>query len=359
MGDAANALGERIAAVLAHRSRGAGDRVRRALAHAGASSRPPSSPWPRTLPVAGTRVGVLLRNRPAPGRVPARRAARRRVRRRDRPAARRRAHPRARSRRSSFPASPASRTISRGSSAPTSAATTLSRARRRGRRSRSRDAARRRIRPTRPGVAVQMLTSGTTGPPKRIDLAYEMLRRVLVGREALRVQPRREPAPARRRRGRQLAARPPGRPVPRPAVRQRRPLVRAARALHGRRLGRRRAPPSSGDGEPRAGRAAHGARGRRRPRRPEQRPLGDLGHGAARRPTTPMRSWPSTESRCSARTPRPSSAAASRAGTWPTTGSSGRRSAAASVARTRAASCASSIPTTAACSAPTRKGCSR
>jgi len=33
----------------------------------------------------------------------------------------------------------------------------------------------------RPGVAVQMLTSGTTGPPKRVDLAYEMLRRVLVG----------------------------------------------------------------------------------------------------------------------------------------------------------------------------------
>jgi acyl-CoA synthetase (AMP-forming)/AMP-acid ligase II len=33
----------------------------------------------------------------------------------------------------------------------------------------------------RPGVAVQMLTSGTTGPPKRVDLSYEMLRRVLVG----------------------------------------------------------------------------------------------------------------------------------------------------------------------------------
>ena len=36
-------------------------------------------------------------------------------------------------------------------------------------------------RPTRPGVAVQMLTSGTTGPPKRIDLSYETLWRVLVG----------------------------------------------------------------------------------------------------------------------------------------------------------------------------------
>ena len=33
----------------------------------------------------------------------------------------------------------------------------------------------------RPGVAVRMLTSGTTGPPKRVDLGYRMLERVLVG----------------------------------------------------------------------------------------------------------------------------------------------------------------------------------
>jgi acyl-CoA synthetase (AMP-forming)/AMP-acid ligase II len=33
----------------------------------------------------------------------------------------------------------------------------------------------------RPGVAVRMLTSGTTGPPKRIDLTYDTLERVLVG----------------------------------------------------------------------------------------------------------------------------------------------------------------------------------
>ena len=33
----------------------------------------------------------------------------------------------------------------------------------------------------RPGVAVRMLTSGTTGPPKRIDLTYQTLERVLVG----------------------------------------------------------------------------------------------------------------------------------------------------------------------------------
>ncbi len=33
----------------------------------------------------------------------------------------------------------------------------------------------------RAGVAVRMLTSGTTGPPKRVDLGYETLERVLVG----------------------------------------------------------------------------------------------------------------------------------------------------------------------------------
>jgi acyl-CoA synthetase (AMP-forming)/AMP-acid ligase II len=36
-------------------------------------------------------------------------------------------------------------------------------------------------RPSCDGVAVQMLTSGTTGPPKRIDLSYEMLARSLAG----------------------------------------------------------------------------------------------------------------------------------------------------------------------------------
>lgn len=38
-----------------------------------------------------------------------------------------------------------------------------------------------RTRSGRPGVAVRMLTSGTTGPPKRIDLSYRTLERVLVG----------------------------------------------------------------------------------------------------------------------------------------------------------------------------------
>ncbi|MBX7430557.1 AMP-binding protein [Mycobacterium sp. Y57] len=37
--------------------------------------------------------------------------------------------------------------------------------------------------PGRPGVAVRMLTSGTTGPPKRVDLTYDMLARSVLGQE--------------------------------------------------------------------------------------------------------------------------------------------------------------------------------
>lgn len=37
--------------------------------------------------------------------------------------------------------------------------------------------------PGRPGVAVRMLTSGTTGPPKRIDLTYDMLAHSVMGAE--------------------------------------------------------------------------------------------------------------------------------------------------------------------------------
>ena len=36
----------------------------------------------------------------------------------------------------------------------------------------------------RPGVAVRMLTSGTTGPPKRIDLTYDMLAHSVIGADA-------------------------------------------------------------------------------------------------------------------------------------------------------------------------------
>ncbi len=48
----------------------------------------------------------------------------------------------------------------------------------------------------RPGVAVRMLTSGTTGPPKRIDLTYDMLARSVIGPE-----PERSPAPTKPRHG--------------------------------------------------------------------------------------------------------------------------------------------------------------
>ena len=48
----------------------------------------------------------------------------------------------------------------------------------------------------RSGVAVRMLTSGTTGPPKRVDLTYEMLARSVMGRD-----PAAAPAPTGLRRG--------------------------------------------------------------------------------------------------------------------------------------------------------------
>ena len=48
----------------------------------------------------------------------------------------------------------------------------------------------------RPGVAVRMLTSGTTGPPKRVDLTYGMLARSLMGPE-----PAESPPPTQLRRG--------------------------------------------------------------------------------------------------------------------------------------------------------------
>jgi long-chain acyl-CoA synthetase len=45
-------------------------------------------------------------------------------------------------------------------------------------------------------VAVRMLTSGTTGPPKRVDLSYDMLARSVMGPE-----PEQAPAPTQLRRG--------------------------------------------------------------------------------------------------------------------------------------------------------------
>jgi len=48
----------------------------------------------------------------------------------------------------------------------------------------------------RPGVAVRMLTSGTTGPPKRVDLTYDMLAHSVMGPED-----QRSPSPTELRRG--------------------------------------------------------------------------------------------------------------------------------------------------------------
>ncbi len=48
----------------------------------------------------------------------------------------------------------------------------------------------------RPGVAVRMLTSGTTGPPERIDLSYDMLAHSVMGPD-----PDHAPAPTQLRRG--------------------------------------------------------------------------------------------------------------------------------------------------------------
>ena len=54
----------------------------------------------------------------------------------------------------------------------------------------------RRRTPGRPGVAVRMLTSGTTGPPKRVDLTYDMLAHSVMGPE-----PDQSPAPTELRHG--------------------------------------------------------------------------------------------------------------------------------------------------------------
>ena len=71
----------------------------------------------------------------------------------------------------------------------------------------------------RPGVAVRMLTSGTTGPPKRIDLTYDMLARSVIGPE-----PDRSPPPTELRqwcRDRQRSDGAHRRRLPRAAVRWR------------------------------------------------------------------------------------------------------------------------------------------
>ena len=250
------------------RSRGAGARVRAALAHVGRARRDRSTRSPRTSPAPGTRVGVLLRNRPAPvglllgvlragGCVVD-----------DQPRAGRRAHPRATSRRSTSPCVAGEPDdLGRLVGAPSSRATTLAADDLGEPLDVTAGAAAPARPPTRPGVAVQMLTSGTTGPPKRVDLTYDTLERVLVGAKHYESQPRRRRcgcAPASRsstRRWCTSAACSASCSASTTAARSAL-LERFTR----RRLGRRRPPPPPGDGEPRARRAAHGARGRPRSR---------------------------------------------------------------------------------------------
>jgi len=180
--DAANALGARITAVLAldatapalefeHRWRSWGDL--RATVDAVAAA----------LPVPGTRVGILLRNRPAQVALllGALRAGACVV-----AIDPQRGDERTRSDVASLAlpfiageprdlerlVEPGSATTLGADDAGTDVVLTRARD---DSASRDSDTARR------PVVAVQMLTSGTTGAPKRVDLPYEMLRRVLVG----------------------------------------------------------------------------------------------------------------------------------------------------------------------------------
>ena len=132
------------------------------------------------------------------------------------------------------------------------------------------------------GVAVQMLTSGTTGPPKRIDLTYDTLERVLVGAkhyETNRGPPTCGSAPASRsstRRSSTSAACSACCSASTTGARS-----RCSRRFDRRLVARRGAPAPTQDREPRARRAAHGARSRPRPCRPREHPVGGLGHRAA------------------------------------------------------------------------------
>ena len=84
----------------------------------------------------------------------------------------------------------------------------------------------------RPGVAVRMLTSGTTGPPKRIDLTYDMLAHSVIGPEPDRVAGADGTAPRRRDRQRPAGAHRRG--VPGAAMRRRGKAVRAAGPIRAR-----------------------------------------------------------------------------------------------------------------------------
>ena len=233
----------------------------------------PAGPSPASPP---TSTDLVARRRSAPARARARRARR---------AARRR---------------PATRTGAGDASAARASRCGCSRAARPGRR------------------------SGSTSPTRRSSGCSSGPSTTSATRDAeLRLRDRRA--------DRELAAGPPRRAVPRPAVRQRRPVVlRCSSGSRVDELGRRRAPPPPAHREPGARGAAHGARSRPRSRRPRQRAVGRLGHRAARPRRRRRLHRAVRRARADRPTPPPSSAAASPAGTSPTTSSSGRPSAAAS-----------------------------
>ena len=120
----------------------------------------------------------------------------------------------------------------------------------------------------RPDVAVRMLTSGTTGPPKRIDLTYDMLAHSVMG-----PAPERSPAPTEVRSGVAI--------VNAPLVHiggvfrvlqclDRGKAFRAARSFRPRQVGRRRAQASTTHGVPCARRTADGVALRPSPRGPRR-----------------------------------------------------------------------------------------
>ena len=169
-----------------------------------------------------------------------------------------------------------------------------------------------------------MLTSGTTGPPHRVDLTYETLERVMEGAKHYESNAtRRAPAPRRRGRG-QLADGAPRRAVPRPPIGDGRPRSSLCSSASRSSVGRLRATARSRETVslvPAALRMVYDA---------DLDPadfasVQSVVSGTAPLiPNSPRPSPRSTGCPCSRRTRRPSSAGASPAGTCPTTSSSRR-----------------------------------
>ena len=139
------------------------------------------------------------------------------------------------------------------------------------------------------GVAVEMLTSGTTGPPEA-GAAHlrDAVLRVLAGAKHYETQPehRRAAAHGRGRSSTRRWSTSAGLFRVLQCVNDGRSFCLLER-FTGRRVGRRRAPPPAPHREPGARRAAHGARRRPRPGRPRERPLGGLAAPRRSTPTTP------------------------------------------------------------------------